>query len=67
MRKGCDWIIGNDVSGNVMGGSDNQVLLVTRRGFERWPLMSKGEVAMRLAARIAEAFDPDAAAADAAE
>ena len=67
MRKGCDWILGNDVSGDVMGGADNQVLLVTRGGLERWPRMSKAEVAGRLAARIAEAFAADAAAADAAE
>ena len=67
MRKGCDWILGNDVSGDVMGGADNQVLLVTRSGLERWPRMAKGEVAARLAARIAEAFAADAAAADAAE
>lgn len=57
-RKGCDWIVANDVSGDVMGGADNQVLLVTRAGVERWPLMSKGDVAMRLADRIANAFAP---------
>ncbi len=55
-RKGCDWIIANDVSGDVMGGSDNEVLLVRREGVERWPRMSKAEVAMRLADRIAEAL-----------
>ncbi|MBI1359702.1 MAG: bifunctional phosphopantothenoylcysteine decarboxylase/phosphopantothenate--cysteine ligase CoaBC [Alphaproteobacteria bacterium] len=56
-RKGCDWIIGNDVSGDVMGGADNEVLLVTRDGVERWPRMGKGEVAFRLAERVAEAFE----------
>jgi phosphopantothenoylcysteine decarboxylase/phosphopantothenate--cysteine ligase len=62
-RKGCDWIIANDVSGDVMGGSDNEVLLVTRQGTERWPRMAKAEVAMKLAERIAEAFyDPEGAA-----
>jgi len=62
VRKGCDWIIANDVSGDVMGGSDNEVLLVTRKGTERWPRMAKAEVAMRLAERIAEAFcDPEQA------
>ena len=30
-RKGCDWIVANDVSGDVMGGADNEVLLVTRK------------------------------------
>ena len=63
-RKGCDWIIGNDVSGDVMGGADNQVLLVSKAGAERWPRMSKAEVAMKLAERIAEAFhDPQTSAA----
>ena len=52
-RKGCDWIVANDVSGDVMGGADNEVLLVTRAGTERWPRMGKAEVAMRLAERIA--------------
>jgi phosphopantothenoylcysteine decarboxylase/phosphopantothenate--cysteine ligase len=65
-RKGCDWIVANDVSGDVMGGADNEILLVTRKGTERWPRMSKGEVAMKLAERIAEVFyDPERA--DAAE
>lgn len=64
-RKGCDWIIGNDVSGDVMGGADNQVLLVSRAGTERWPRMSKAEVAMKLAERIAEVFhDPQTSAAE---
>ncbi len=67
-RKGCDWIIGNDVSGDVMGGADNEVLLVKRGGVERWPRMSKGEVAFRLAERIADVFESDAdVRADAAE
>jgi len=67
-RKGCDWIVGNDVSGDVMGGADNQVVLVTRQGIERWPRLGKGEVAFRLARRIADAFAaPDASIADAAE
>ncbi|MEZ5939591.1 MAG: phosphopantothenoylcysteine decarboxylase, partial [Hyphomonadaceae bacterium] len=68
-RKGCDWIVANDVSGDVMGGSENEVLLITREGAERWPRMAKNEVAARLAARIAEAFyDPEAdALLDAAE
>ncbi len=62
VRKGCDWIIANDVSGDVMGGADNEVLLVTRKGTERWPRMAKAEVAIRLAERIAEAFyDPERA------
>jgi phosphopantothenoylcysteine decarboxylase/phosphopantothenate--cysteine ligase len=55
-RKGCDWIVANDVSGDVMGGAENAVHIVTAEGVEDWPRMSKDEVARRLAARIAEAF-----------
>jgi phosphopantothenoylcysteine decarboxylase / phosphopantothenate---cysteine ligase len=53
-RKGCDWIVANDVSGDVMGGDSNQVHLVTASGVERWERLSKREVARRLAERIAE-------------
>jgi phosphopantothenoylcysteine decarboxylase/phosphopantothenate--cysteine ligase len=64
-RKGCDWIVANDVSGDVMGGSDNEVLLVTKAGTERWPRMGKAEVAMKLAERIAaNFFDPETSAAE---
>jgi phosphopantothenoylcysteine decarboxylase/phosphopantothenate--cysteine ligase len=53
--KGCDWIVANDVSvAGTMGGDDNAVAIVTHAGLERWERMSKGEVARRLAARIAE-------------
>ncbi|MDB5416463.1 MAG: coaBC [Rubritepida sp.] len=55
-RKGCDWIVANDVSGDVMGGAENTVLLVTAGGVEEWPRMPKEEVAARLAARVAEAL-----------
>lgn len=61
-RKGCDWIVANDVSGDVMGGAENEVALVTSGGIERWPRMDKRAVARRLAERIAEAFSgPDGA------
>jgi phosphopantothenoylcysteine decarboxylase/phosphopantothenate--cysteine ligase len=53
-RKGCDWIVANDVSGDVMGGESNQVHLVTADGVESWERLSKREVAQRLARRIAE-------------
>ena len=53
-RKGCDWIIANDVSGDVMGGAENTVHLVTAAGVEDWPRMAKEAVAARLATRIAE-------------
>jgi phosphopantothenoylcysteine decarboxylase / phosphopantothenate---cysteine ligase len=52
-RKGCDWIVANDVSGDVMGGEANSVHIVTADGVESWERMAKGEVAERLAARIA--------------
>ena len=55
-RKGADWIVANDVSGDVMGGDDNCVHLVTRNGMESWDHMSKAAVARQLAARIAEAL-----------
>ena len=55
-RKGCDWIVANDVSGDVMGGAENAVHVVTRDGVEDWPRMAKEDVARRLAARIAEAL-----------
>jgi phosphopantothenoylcysteine decarboxylase/phosphopantothenate--cysteine ligase len=53
-RKGCDWIVANDVSGDVMGGAENAVHLVTADAVEDWPRMPKEEVAARLAARIVE-------------
>ncbi|HEV7267187.1 MAG TPA: bifunctional phosphopantothenoylcysteine decarboxylase/phosphopantothenate--cysteine ligase CoaBC [Falsiroseomonas sp.] len=55
-RKGCDWIVANDVSGDVMGGAENAVHLVTATGVEDWPRLPKEDVARRLAARIAEAL-----------
>lgn len=55
-RKGCDWIIANDVSGDIMGGTENEIALVTRHGLERWPRMGKDEVARRLVGRIAQAL-----------
>jgi phosphopantothenoylcysteine decarboxylase/phosphopantothenate--cysteine ligase len=56
-RKGCDWVVANDVSETtIMGGDVNEVLLVTAAGTERWPRASKTEVAKRLAARMVEAL-----------
>jgi phosphopantothenoylcysteine decarboxylase/phosphopantothenate--cysteine ligase len=57
-RKGCDWIVANDVSptSGIMGGAENEVHLVTASGIEDWPRLSKQEVAIRLAQRIAEAL-----------
>jgi phosphopantothenoylcysteine decarboxylase/phosphopantothenate--cysteine ligase len=56
-RKGCDWIVANDVGQpGVIGGDENRVTLVTREGADRWPRATKAEVARRLAQRIAEAL-----------
>ena len=54
-RKGCDWIVANDVSPGtgIMGGSENAITLITGEGPEVWPRLPKAEVARRLAARIA--------------
>jgi phosphopantothenoylcysteine decarboxylase/phosphopantothenate--cysteine ligase len=54
--KNADWIVANDVSGDVMGGQRNRVHLITAAGIEDWPESSKDEVARRLVARIAEAL-----------
>jgi phosphopantothenoylcysteine decarboxylase / phosphopantothenate---cysteine ligase len=53
-RKGCDWIVANDVSGDVMGGEANTVHIVTADGVERWERMAKGDVAERLAERVCQ-------------
>jgi phosphopantothenoylcysteine decarboxylase/phosphopantothenate--cysteine ligase len=57
MKKGCDWIVANDVSPGtgVFGGGRNTVHLIRAEGVESWPSLDKTEVAARLAARIAEA------------
>ncbi len=55
-RKGCDWIVANDVSAEtgIMGGTENQVILISETDAETWPRLTKAEVSTRLAARIAE-------------
>lgn len=57
-RKGCDWIVANDVSPEtgIMGGSENAVTLISDEGAESWPRMGKDAVAEELAARIAKAL-----------
>lgn len=57
-RKGCDWIVANDVSPStgIMGGSENDVTLISDDGAEDWPRMGKDQVARRLAEKIAEAL-----------
>ncbi len=58
LRKGCDWIVANDVSPEtgIMGGDENAVTLITPDGSDDWPRMSKDQVANRLAGLIAEAL-----------
>lgn len=55
-RKAADWIVANDVSGDVMGGADNRIHLVTKSGVEDWDPMPKEDVARHLIARIADAL-----------
>ncbi|TLP59343.1 bifunctional phosphopantothenoylcysteine decarboxylase/phosphopantothenate--cysteine ligase CoaBC [Parasedimentitalea maritima] len=58
LRKGCDWIVANDVSPatGIMGGSENAVVLIGENGAEEWPRMGKDQVAQQLAQRIAQAL-----------
>jgi phosphopantothenoylcysteine decarboxylase / phosphopantothenate---cysteine ligase len=57
-RKGCDWILANDVSPGTgtFGGDSNRIHLVDAGGVEDWPVMTKRDVALRLADRIARRF-----------
>jgi phosphopantothenoylcysteine decarboxylase/phosphopantothenate--cysteine ligase len=56
-RKSCDWIIANDVSqAGIMGGAENEILLLTAAGPEHWPRLDKHELARRLAAKIGACF-----------
>ncbi|MGR3313781.1 MAG: bifunctional phosphopantothenoylcysteine decarboxylase/phosphopantothenate--cysteine ligase CoaBC [Roseovarius indicus] len=58
-RKGCDWILANDVSPatGIMGGQENAVTLITAEGAEEWPRMTKAQVADRLAQKVADALE----------
>ena len=57
VRKGCDWIVANDVSADVFGADGNAVhLLMGKDRVETWPRQSKVEVAEQLAERIAAYF-----------
>lgn len=53
LRKGCDWIVANDVSGDAMGGTENAATLITPDGETEWPRAGKD----RIAASLAEAID----------
>ncbi len=59
-KKRCDWIVANDVSGEVMGGDANRIHLITADSVEDWPELPKAEVAAALVARIAGRFTPAA-------
>ncbi len=53
-KKGCDWIIANDVSGDVMGGENNAFHVVTKDGVESWPDSPKDVIARKLMEKIAD-------------
>ena len=55
-KKGCDWIVANDVVADPFGGDANAVAVISSSGVDRWDRMPKSEVARRLAAKIAETF-----------
>ncbi|WP_088184483.1 bifunctional phosphopantothenoylcysteine decarboxylase/phosphopantothenate synthase [Sphingobium sp. Z007] len=55
-KKGADWIVANDVSGDVMGGDANAVQIVTAAGIESWPSLPKGQVADKLIEKVAHAL-----------
>lgn len=55
-RKGCDWIVANDVSGDVMGGENNAFHIVTKDGVESWPDSPKDVIARKLMEKVAHAL-----------
>ncbi|MGY6769892.1 bifunctional phosphopantothenoylcysteine decarboxylase/phosphopantothenate--cysteine ligase CoaBC [Komagataeibacter sp. NFXK3] len=59
LRKGCDWIVANDVSpeSGIMGGAENEIDLIDATGCTHWPRLDKTQVAQRLVARIAAFFN----------
>jgi phosphopantothenoylcysteine decarboxylase/phosphopantothenate--cysteine ligase len=63
LRKGCDWIVANDVSPatGIMGGDENAVTVISDAGADSWPRMGKDAVAEKLALRIAQSLTPDRA------
>jgi phosphopantothenoylcysteine decarboxylase/phosphopantothenate--cysteine ligase len=57
VRKGCDWIVANNVGGTgIMGGDENEVLLLTGEITENWARMGKIQLARKLAGKIGEVF-----------
>jgi phosphopantothenoylcysteine decarboxylase/phosphopantothenate--cysteine ligase len=55
-KKGCDWIVANDVSGDVMGGANNAFHIVTKDGVESWPDSPKDAIARKLMEKVADAL-----------
>ena len=56
VKKGCDWIVANDVSGDVMGGANNAFHIVTKDGVESWPESAKDVIARKLMEKVADAL-----------
>jgi phosphopantothenoylcysteine decarboxylase / phosphopantothenate---cysteine ligase len=54
-KKGCDWIVANDVSGDVMGGPNNAFHIVCKDGVESWPDSPKDVIARKLLEKVADA------------
>lgn len=54
VKKGCDWIVANDVSGDVMGGANNAFHIVTKDGVENWPDSPKDVIARKLMEKVAD-------------
>ncbi|MXV44445.1 bifunctional phosphopantothenoylcysteine decarboxylase/phosphopantothenate--cysteine ligase CoaBC [Saccharibacter sp. 17.LH.SD] len=59
LRKGCDWLLANDVSQYAFGGQTNQVYLFDQEGYETWPVMDKKVLAMRLADKVSRYLTSD--------
>jgi phosphopantothenoylcysteine decarboxylase/phosphopantothenate--cysteine ligase len=55
-KKGCDWIVANDVSGDVMGGANNAFHIVTKDGVDSWPESAKDVIARKLIEKVADAL-----------
>lgn len=58
-KKGCDWIVANDVSGDVMGGENNAFHIVTKSGVDSWPESPKDIIARKLMEKVADALGED--------
>lgn len=56
VKKGCDWIVANDVSGDVMGGANNAFHIVTKNGVDSWPESAKDVIAHKLMEKVADAL-----------